>query len=108
MSKIKQKIIFFSLILFSAYSAITLGQTWDEGHLTRQGQIALNYLFSLGRIDEDIFRREYYSPIYYSLKYLFLQSFPIKYHFEINHLVNLIFSFGAINLCFLREYYLFF
>ena len=96
MSKIKQKIIFFSLILFSAYSAITLGQTWDEGHLTRQGQIALNYLFSLGRIDEDIFRREYYSPIYYSLKYLFLQSFPIKYHFEINHLVNLIFSFGAI------------
>ena len=96
MLKTRQKIIFYSLILFSIYSAITLGQTWDEGHLTRQGQITLNYLLSLGRIDEYIFRREYYSPIYYSLKYLFIQSFPIKYHIEANHLVNLVFSFGII------------
>ena len=79
MFKSKQKIIFYSLILFSTYSAITLGQTWDEGHLTKQGQITINYLLSLGRLDENIFRREYYSPIYYSLKYLFLQTFPIKY-----------------------------
>ena len=91
MFKSKQKIILLSLILFSSYSAITLGQTWDEGHLSKQGQITLNYLLSLGRIDENIFRREYYSPIYYSLKYLFLQSFPIKYQFEANHLVNLFF-----------------
>ena len=96
MFKSRQKIIFFSLILFSAYSAVTLGQTWDEGHLTRQGQIALNYLFSLGKIDEHIFRREYYSPIYYSLKYLFLQIFPTKYQFEVSHLINLSFSIGAI------------
>ena len=72
MFKSKQKIIFYSLILFSTYSAVTLGQTWDEGHLTKQGQITINYLLSLGRLDENIFRREYYSPIYYSLKYLFL------------------------------------
>ncbi len=96
MFKSKQNIILLSLILFSSYSAITLGQTWDEGHLSKQGQITLNYLFSLGRIDEYIFRREYYSPIYYSLKYLFLQSFPIKYQFEVNHLFNLSFSIGAI------------
>ena len=76
MFKSKQNIILLFLILFSSYSAITLGQTWDEGHLSKQGQITLNYLFSLGRIDEYIFRREYYSPIYYSIKYLFLQIFP--------------------------------
>ena len=46
MFKSKQKVIFYSLILFSTYSAITLGQTWDEGHLTKQGQIAINYLLS--------------------------------------------------------------
>ena len=96
MFKSKQNIILLSLILFSSYSAITLGQTWDEDHLSKQGEIALNYLFSLGRIDEYIFRREYYSPIYYSLKYLFLQSFPIKYQFEVNHLINLGFSIAAI------------
>ena len=65
----KQKIFFYSLIIFSVYSAVLLGQTWDEGHLTKQGQITINYLLSLGRLDEDVFRREYYSPIYYSLKY---------------------------------------
>ena len=96
MFKSKQKIILLSLILFSSYSAIKLGQTWDEGALSKQGQITLNYLLSLGKIEENIFRREYYSPIYYSLKYLFLQSFPIKYQFEVNHLINLAFSICAI------------
>ena len=57
MFKSKQKIIFYSLILFSTYSALSLGQTWDEGHLTRQVQITINYLLSLGRLDEDVFRR---------------------------------------------------
>ena len=89
---LNKKLFYYSLILFSSYSAITLGQTWDEGHLSKQGQITLNYLLSLGRIDEYIFRREYYSPIYYSLKYLFLQIFPMKYQFEVNHLINLSFS----------------
>ena len=56
MFKSKQKIIFYSLILFSTYSAINLGQTWDEGHLTKQGQITINYLLSLGRLDENRFR----------------------------------------------------
>ena len=92
----KQKIFFYSLIIFSVYSAVLLGQTWDEGHLISQGKITINYLFSLGRIDEDIFRREYHSPIYYSFKYLFLQIFPIKYQIEVNHIINLIFSFGVI------------
>ena len=92
----KQKIFFYSLIIFSVYSAVLLGQTWDEGHLISQGKITINYLFSLGRIDDDIFRREYHSPIYYSFKYLFLQIFPIKYQIEVNHIINLIFSFGVI------------
>jgi 4-amino-4-deoxy-L-arabinose transferase-like glycosyltransferase len=61
-----------------------------------QGKIAINYLLSLGRIEDDIFRREYYSPIYYSLKFLFIQIFPIKYQIEASHLINLIFSIGAI------------
>ena len=74
MLKNKHRIIFFSLILFSSYSAITLGQTWDEGHLIKQGKIVLNYLFSFGKMEEDIFRREYYSPIYYTIKYLFLHK----------------------------------
>ena len=91
MPKNKQKILFLFLIAFSAYCAILIGQGWDEGHLVEQGKITLNYLFSLGNIDVDIFRREYYSPIYYTLKFLLVQIFPIKYQVELSHLVNLFF-----------------
>ena len=79
MIKKKQKIFFLFFICFSIYCALTIGQGWDEETLTNQGKIAVNYLLSLGRIEVDIFRREYYSPIYYSLKFLLIQIFPIKY-----------------------------
>ena len=84
------------LILFSAYCAISIGQAWDEGHLLLQGKVVTNYLLSLGYINEEIFAREYYSPIYYSLKYLFIQIFSTKYQIEANHLTNLFFSLCTI------------
>ncbi len=96
MIKTKQKTLFLFLIIFSVYCALTIGKAWDEDHLITQGKIAINYLLSLGRIEDDIFRREYYSPIYYSLKFLFIQIFPIKYQIEASHLINLIFSIGVV------------
>ena len=96
MIKTKQKILFLFLIIFSIYCALSIGQAWDEPTLTTLGKIAINYLLSLGIIDIDIFRREYYSPIYYSLKFLLIQIFPIKYHIEASHMINLAFSLGAI------------
>ncbi len=95
--KSSKKIIFYILILFSAYCAISIGFSWDEGFLVNQGKVTANYLLSLGFSDaENIFRREFYSPIYYSLRYLFVQAFPLKYHLEVGHLVNLFFSITAI------------
>ena len=96
MIKIKQKILFFFLICFSIYCALTVGQVWDEEFLAKQGRITLNYLFSLGRVDEDILLREYYSPIYYSIKFLLSQIFPVYYKIEVSHLINLIFSLSTV------------
>ena len=96
MIKKKQKILFLFLIVFSTYCALTIGQGWDEETLITQGKIAINYLLSLGKIEIDIFRREYYSPIYYSLKFLLIQIFPIKYQIEVSHIINLVFSLSAI------------
>ena len=96
MIKKKQKILFLFFICFSIYCALTIGQGWDEETLINQGKIAINYLLSLGRIEVDIFRREYYSPIYYSLKFLFIQILPIKYQIEASHVINLFFSLGTI------------
>ncbi len=97
MSKTNKKIIFYILILFSSFCAVSIGYSWDEGFLINQGRVTANYLLSLGLSDPDqIFRREFYSPIYYSLRYLFVQAFPITYHLEIGYLVNLSFSIAAI------------
>ena len=96
MIKTKQKILFLFLVCFSIYCALTIGQGWDEVALITQGKITLDYLLSLGKIDTDTLRREYYAPIYYSLKFLLMQIFPIKYQFDASHLINLIFSLSAI------------
>ena len=97
MSKKNRKIVFYILILFSSFCAISIGYSWDEATLILQGKIAANYLLSLGLSDpENIFRREFYSPIYYSLRYLFVQAFPSTYHIEVGHLVNLFFSIAQL------------
>jgi hypothetical protein len=96
MIKTKQKILFLFLVCFSIYCALTVGQAWDEGFLLIQGKITLDYLLSLGKIDIDLFYREYYSPIYYSLKFLLAQIFPIKYQIEVSHIINLTFSLSTI------------
>ena len=79
MSKNKQTILLFFLFLFPTYCAVTIGQSWDESFHLKQGKITFNYLFSLGRIDEDIFYREFYSPIYWSIQYFLTNILPPKY-----------------------------
>ena len=66
MSKNNQKILLYLLISFSLYCAIIIGKSWDEGAELIKGKVVLDYLFSLGEIDNKNFYREYYSPIYLS------------------------------------------
>lgn len=95
--KTHKKILFYILILFASFCAIKIGFSWDEEFLIKQGKITTNYLLSLGLIEpESIFRREFYSPIYYSFRYLLVQIAPQIFQFEAGHLVNLFFSIAAI------------
>ena len=96
MHKKIQIITIFFLFLFSVYCALSIGQSWDEGFHLLQGKITFDYLSSLGRIDNDIFYREFYSPIYWSIQYFLTKIFPIRYQIESSHFVNLIFSLSAI------------
>ncbi len=97
MLKSNKNILFLILIFFSLYCSVSIGFSWDEFTLSNQGKIAANYLLSLGRIEpEDVFRREFYSPIYYAIKYLLIQAFPINFHVQASHMVNLFFSITAI------------
>ena len=91
------QIIILSLaFLFAAYCAVKIGASWDDRVHINQGKIIINYLFSLGSIDEKMLYRENYSAIYWSLLYLITKIFPSGLQIEISHLVNLCFSFAAI------------
>ena len=96
---INKKKIYISLIIFfifSLYCAFTIGETWDHRDTLTRGKITLDYLFSFGEWDRNIVFREYYSTIYWSLKYLITKLFPSQYQIEVSHLINLIFSLSAI------------
>ena len=93
----KKNYIFFSLLVFfSIYCAIIVGETWDERSELLRGKITLEYFFSLGKINQEVWFREYNSNFYYTLLYFFTSMFPSKYQIETSHIVNLFFSFTAI------------
>ena len=96
MTKIKKNILLFFLIIFSFYCAIIIGQTWDEYTEILKGKNAIEYLFSFGEIDNKNSYRQYYSPIYWSLLYIFTKQFPSNYLVESIHVINLIFSLSTI------------
>jgi len=96
MNKKKQQILLFFLFSFSVYCALIIGKSWDEAHPALQGKSTLDYLFSLGKVDKYFWGREYYSGFYWSLQYLLAKVFPLKYHIEVNHIINLIFSLTTI------------
>ena len=91
-----EKKILFILFIFSIYTALTVGESYDESHHLLQGKITLNYLLSFGKIDQHIFLRESYSPLYWSFQYFVTMIFPLKYQIEVAHLVNLVFSISTI------------
>ena len=88
MSKKNQTILLFFLFLFSSYCALTIGQSWDEKFHFLQGKITVNYLLSFGKIDKDIFYREFYSPIYWSIQYFLTLIAPAKYQIASGHIIK--------------------
>ena len=96
MGNYKQNILLFLLITFSVYCAISIGKSWDEGAELIKGKITLDYLFSLGEINNKNYYREYYSTVYLSSLYLLTKIFPTQYQIEASHLVNLFFSLSII------------
>ena len=79
MSKKKQLITLFTLIIFSIFCALIVGESWDINTNLIIGKITLEYLFSFGEIDNQVTYREIYSPLYWSAQNIFIKIFPIEY-----------------------------
>ena len=95
-NKKKENLILLLLFIFSIYSALTIGQSYDEDFHLLQGKVTLNYLLSFGKIDQAILYRENYSSIYWAIQFFLTTIFPLKYQIEIAHLINLFFGISTI------------
>ena len=91
-----ENIILFFLITFSVYLALIIGESWDERYDLLHGKTTLDYLFSIGKINNNVHYGDYYSTAYWSLQHFITQIFPKKYQIEIAHLINLTVSLGAV------------
>ena len=91
-----KNILIYFLFFFSIYCALIIGESWDEYYYTALGKRNLIYLFTLGRVEPYFGGSFYYSTLYWNLQYFFSQLVNYKYQTEINHLINLLFSFSAI------------
>lgn len=91
-----KKYLFYFFITFSAYVAISIGQSWDERYHYELGKITFNYIFSFGKIDKDIIYREYYSPISWALQYFISIIFTSNYKTEVIHIINFSFALTTI------------
>ena len=92
----KQKIILFLLFIFSSYCVFSIGRSWDEFYHLELGKATYQYLFSFGKKNNDVFYREFYSAIYWSIQYFITQIFFLKFKVEILHFLNLIFAFATL------------
>jgi len=91
-----KKILIYSFFFFSFYCALIIGESWDEFYYTALGKRNLIYLFTLGRLEPYFALSFNYSTLYWNLQYFFSQLVNNKFQTEINHSINLIFSFSAI------------
>ena len=95
MSNIKKSFLII-IIFFSVYCAITLGIEWDARTHLQMGKNRLNYFFSFGKINDELWFAKFFPGISYTLTAFIVQLLPKKIEFEVLHLSNLFFSLSFV------------
>ena len=95
MKKIYKDVFLYLIILFSIYSALIIGLSWDQGTVLGLGKLRLNYFFSLGKnygstsLGEDFsFFIRLYPGTYAAIVAFITQLFPKSFEVETLHIFN--------------------
>ena len=96
MSLVNKKIFLFLILIFTMYCALKIGTAWDTGTHFIMGKNRLNYLFSFGNIDKELWFSKYFPGISYTITAFFVTMFPKQYEFQVLHLLNLFISISGV------------
>ena len=82
------------LFIFTIYSALTTGSSWDEPYEMNIGKDRLKYLLSFGSYEylNHYKKTEFYPGFYTTLAIFVTKMFPIKYEIEVWRLLHVTFS----------------
>ena len=89
MKKIHINIFLYLIILFSIYTAVSIGFSWDEGAVITMAKSRLKYLFSFGNSTyEPLWFSKFYPGTYSVIVIFITQLFHKSYELEILHVLN--------------------
>ena len=99
----KKNILLSIIFIFMAYCAVDIGSMWDSGTHLSMGQNRLDYLFSLGAVNNEYWFSKFFPGISYTITAFLLNVFPKALETEVLHLINLSISlsaaYGLTNIC---------
>jgi len=97
MKKIHINIFLYFIVLYSIYTAVTIGFSWDEGAVITMSKSRLKYLFSFGRsVYEPLWFSKFYPGTYSVIAIFITQLFHKSYELEILHILNSFIGISAI------------
>ena len=97
MKKIYINVFLYSIILFTIYSAVIIGFSWDEGAVVTIAKLRLKYLLSFGVNDyESLWFSRYYPGTYPVIAIFITQLFTKSYEIEVLHILNSFVGISAI------------
>ena len=97
MKKTYTNIFLYLIILFSIYTAVTIGFSWDEGAVITMAKLRLKYLFSFGSSAyEPLWFSKFYPGTYSVIAIFITQLFHKSYELEILHILNSVMGISTI------------
>lgn len=92
----KKNILLSIIFLYIVYSALSIGTMWDTTYHLNQGKNKLNYFFSFGKINKEVFFDKYIPGISFTITAFLTNIAPKKFEYETLRLINMFISLSGV------------
>ena len=84
------------IFLYIVYCALNIGAMWDTTFHLTQGKNKLNYFFSFGKINKEVFFDKYIPGISFTITAFLTNIAPKKFEYETLRLINMFISLSGV------------
>ena len=92
----KKNLLLAIIFLYIVYCALSIGAMWDTTFHLTQGKNKLNYFFSFGKINKEVFFDKYIPGISFTITAFLTNIAPKKFEYETLRLINMFISLSGV------------